>query len=72
VAEQTFTVTGIHCAGCESNIETGLRRLDGVRDVKADHSGQTIWVRFDERRLDGQRLAAQLQRIGYSPVGNSE
>lgn len=68
MAEQTFTVTGIHCDGCEANIETGLRRLDGVRDVKADHREQTIWVRFDERRLDEQRLAEQLDRIGYSPV----
>jgi copper chaperone CopZ len=69
MAEQTFTVTGIHCDGCEANIESGLRRLDGVRDVNADHREQTIWVRFDERRLDEQRLAEQLDRIGYSPVG---
>lgn len=70
VAEQTFTVTGIHCDGCEATIETGLRRLDGVRDVKADHRQQTIWVRYDQRRLDEQRLADQLERIGYSPVGS--
>lgn len=70
MAEQTFTVTGIHCDGCEANIETGLRRLDGVGDVKADHQEQTIWVRFDEQRLDEQRLAEQLDRIGYSPVAS--
>jgi copper chaperone CopZ len=71
MAEQTFTVTGIHCEGCEANIETGLRRLDGVRDVKADHREQTIWVRFDDRRLDEERVAEQLDRVGYSPVGTS-
>ena len=70
VAEETFTVTGIHCDGCEASIEAGLRRLDGVRDVKADHREQTIWVRFDEERLDERRLADQLERIGYSPVGS--
>lgn len=72
MAERTFTVTGIHCDGCDGcdvNIETALRRLDGVRDVKADHRAQTISVRFDERRLDEQRLAEQLDRIEYSPVG---
>jgi copper chaperone CopZ len=72
MAEQRFTVSGIHCNGCEANIETGLRRLDGVRDVKADHREQTIWVRFDERRLDEQRLSEQLERIGYSPVGTNQ
>jgi len=70
VAEQTFTVTGIHCDGCEATIEAGLRRVDGVRDVKADHRAQTIWVRYDEGRLDEQRLADQLERIGYAPVGS--
>ncbi len=71
MAEQTFTVTGIHCDGCEATIETGLRRLDGVRAVKADRRAQTIWVRFDERRLDEDRLAEQLDRIGYTPVATS-
>lgn len=71
MAERTFTVSGIHCDGCEANIETGLRRLDGLRDVKADHREQTIWGRFDEQRLDEQRLSEQLERTGYSPVGSS-
>lgn len=68
VAEQTFTVTGMHFDSCEANIETGLRSLECVRDVEADHRRQAIRVRFDQRRLDEQRLAEQLERIGYSPV----
>jgi copper chaperone CopZ len=72
MAEQTLAVSGIHCDGCEASIENGLKRLDGVRAVKADHREQTIWVRFDEQRLDEQRLADQLERIGYSPVGSSQ
>jgi copper chaperone CopZ len=70
MVEKTLAVSGIHCAGCEASIEGGLRRLDGVRGVKADHREQTIRVRFDERRLDERRLADQLERIGYSPVGS--
>jgi copper chaperone CopZ len=71
VAEKTFAVSGIHCSGCEANIARGLRRLDGVRDVKADHRTQTIWVRFDEHGLDEERLFQHLERIGYSPVGQT-
>jgi hypothetical protein len=29
---------------------------------------QTVWVRFDERRLDEQLLSERLERIGYSPA----
>jgi copper chaperone CopZ len=68
VAETTFAVSGIHCEGCESAIETGLRRLDGVRQVRADHRTQTIWVRYDDARLDEAELARHLARLGYEPV----
>ena len=67
---RTFTVSGMHCEGCESSIETGLRRLDGVRDVTADHRAQTVRVSFDERRLDPAHLAERLERIGYAPVAD--
>jgi copper chaperone CopZ len=59
-----------HCEGCESAIEAGLRRLDGVRQVRADHRTQTVKVRFDEARLGEADLAGRLAAIGYEPVGS--
>jgi copper chaperone CopZ len=70
VAEHTFAVSGIHCQSCESAIETGLRRLDGVRQVRADHRAKTITVRYDEARLDDGELARHLARIGYEPAAS--
>ncbi len=69
MAEDTFVVSGIHCEGCEWSIESGLRRLDGVRQVKASHEDQRITVRYDERRLDAGQLAGHLDKIGFPPVG---
>ncbi len=69
MAAHTFVVSGIACAGCESSIESGLRRLDGVRKVTASHQDQRITVRYDERRLDERQLAERLDRIGLVPVG---
>lgn len=57
---RTFVVSGIHCAGCESNIEVGLRRLDGVRPVKASHEDERITVRYDERRFHDDELVRQV------------
>lgn len=70
MVEHTFAVSGIHCEGCESAIETGLRRLDGVRRVRADRQAQTISVRYDEARLDDAELARHLARMGYEPVAS--
>lgn len=66
MAEQVFTVSGIHCHGCAANVEKGLRRLDGVRRVAADPATQHVRVRFDEQRLEASALSAQLERLGFS------
>jgi copper chaperone CopZ len=65
MAETTVTVSGIHCAGCEDRIQAVLGRIEGVRKVKADHQAQTVTVGYDPRRLDGQRVAEELERIGF-------
>lgn len=65
MAETTVTVSGIHCSGCEQRIATVLGRVEGVRGVKADHQAQTVKVGYDPRRLDPQRIAGELARIGF-------
>lgn len=65
MAERVFTVSGIHCDGCASNIERGLTRMDGVRRVAADPATQQVRVRFDERRLEASAVATQLERLGF-------
>lgn len=71
MAEKTFVVSGIHCAGCESAIQSGLGRLDGVRRVKADHRAQTVTVSYTPGRLEEAKVADQLSRMGFAPVEDS-
>ncbi|GAA5101658.1 heavy-metal-associated domain-containing protein [Haloechinothrix salitolerans] len=70
MVERSFTVSGIHCGGCASNIEIGLRRLDGVRRVTADPDTHVVRVRFDEQRLDADAVATRLARLGF-PVADA-
>lgn len=65
MAEKVFTVSGIHCAGCASRIKTGLGRVDGVRRVSADPDSRQVSVRFDERRVAVDQVAARLAALGY-------
>jgi copper chaperone CopZ len=65
ITDLTVTASGIHCTGCESRIETVLGRVEGIRTVKADHRAQTVAVRYDPRRLDEKRVAAELASIGF-------
>lgn len=65
MAETTVPVSGVHCTGCEQRIATVLSRIEGVRRVTADHLAQTVTVGYDPRRLDPQRIAGELIRIGF-------
>jgi copper chaperone CopZ len=60
-----FTVTKIHCAGCEERITNALRRLPGVQDVQASHETQRVAVTFDPVRMSPDRVKAALKQLGY-------
>ncbi len=71
--EHQFVVTGeqtIHCESCEQRIANALKRVPGVREVRADHRTQEVHVTADDE-LTGEALRERLGRIGYevSPKG---
>lgn len=65
--EYEFVVQGdqkIHCAGCEQRVSNALKRVPGVREVRADHRTQEVRVTTDEQ-LSRDDLSERLGRIGY-------
>ncbi|HEX6266237.1 MAG TPA: heavy metal-associated domain-containing protein [Burkholderiales bacterium] len=63
-----FEVVGeekIHCAGCESRIAAGLRRLPGVEDVQASAETQRVRVAIDPARTSEDEVRARLAQLGY-------
>lgn len=63
-----FKVIGdekIHCSGCETRIGFALRRLPGVRDVRASAKSQGIAVTIDPEEVDPEQVRARLHELGY-------
>lgn len=60
-------VEGMQCEGCERAVSMALRRLEGVRDVTADHHQGRVRVSFNPERVDEQRLRTQIEETGYQP-----
>ncbi len=63
-----FQVIGdekIHCSGCETRIGFALRRLPGVREVRASTESQRIAVAIDPEELSVEQVRARLQELGY-------
>jgi copper chaperone len=68
--EMTVQVEGMSCAGCEHRIGAALRRLDGVRDVRADHASGRVWVRFDPDTVAAAAVRDRIELAGYSVRGD--
>jgi copper chaperone len=63
-----LVVEGMSCGHCEQTVESGLKSLPGVHQVRADHSRNIVSVEIDEgTRIDP--LKARLKELGYEPVG---
>jgi copper chaperone len=64
---KTISVTGMSCNGCEQNVETALRNLDGVNRVEADHDADTVDVVLEDEVSDDEVNAA-IEQAGYDVV----
>lgn len=65
MAHLSLNVTGMSCAGCGQRIANVLGRLDGVRDVTADHATGTVVVVHDPAVIDEAAIAERLADAGY-------
>ncbi|GAA0212976.1 copper chaperone CopZ [Halorubrum trapanicum] len=61
---KTIAVIGMSCNGCEQNVETALRNLDGVNRVEADHDADTVDVVLKDGVSDDDVNAA-IEQAGY-------
>lgn len=63
MGQQSFTVTGMSCGGCEENVENSVGELDGVSTVEADHESETVEVEADDVSTDD--ITAAIENAGY-------
>ncbi|MFW5911107.1 MAG: heavy-metal-associated domain-containing protein [Halolamina sp.] len=63
MAQQTISVRGMACGGCEQTVEDAVAELDGVASVDADNSSDTVLVSGD---VDPAEVADAIEAAGYS------
>jgi Cu2+-exporting ATPase len=65
-AEQTYlSVDGMHCATCETFIETTADGQDGVYAAEASYATDMLAVTYDPESTDVDHLGERLSRYGY-------
>ncbi|HUW79089.1 MAG TPA: heavy-metal-associated domain-containing protein [Candidatus Nanopelagicaceae bacterium] len=61
-------VERMSCTGCEQRIGTVLRRVEGVREVVADHTTGRVEVRVGPELAERSVLAGRIIAAGYAVV----
>ncbi|MCL2097348.1 MAG: cation transporter [Bacteroidales bacterium] len=63
--EVTFTVN-LHCEQCKKKVMNSLPHEKGVKDMKADVAKQEVWIKFDSKKTDKEKLQKAIEKLGFT------
>jgi copper chaperone len=63
MTQQTFTVQGMTCGHCERAVQTAIKSLDPLAEVKIDRTQNLVEVNTAQPR---ETVAAAIREEGYS------
>jgi len=66
---QTLEVSGWHCKGCSGKTEAAVKKVNGVKDVKADLDKKTVTVTFDDAATKKSDIEEAVKAQHYKVVG---
>lgn len=61
----TINTYGMHCTGCEETVETEIKKLDGIKSVKADHIKKSVIVKYDDKKVTLEQVRSAITAAGY-------
>jgi copper chaperone CopZ len=62
--EVTVKISGMNCNHCKMNVESQLRKIQGIRAAVADILTGKVTITGD--RIDLGKVKAAIENIGYS------
>ena len=63
--DRTLSVKGMTCPSCEIKIENILKKIAGVKEVKASFAKSTVNVTYDAVQVEPEQLIAAITKLGY-------
>ena len=61
----TIPVTGMHCAACQSRVQTALKETAGVEDATVNLMLNNAVVTYDEAAVEPGKLVEAIESTGY-------
>ena len=63
---ETFKVSGMTCAGCETTIRVALEKTPGVRSAQVSYDQGEAVVDYDPNLTDKEQITAAINETGYT------
>ncbi len=59
-------VQGMTCGSCEFHVESELKKVNGIVEIKANHEQALAYVKFDSTKLSVDDIVAAINSTGYT------
>lgn len=66
--EKTYQVNGMTCVICKNTVETGIKKLNGVKDCKVNLLENEATIIFDEAIISEEKIASEVSNLGYELI----
>jgi Cu+-exporting ATPase len=58
-------IQGMSCASCVERIETGLSKLEGIKEASVNFAAEKGTILYDPSRVSVNRVVREIENIGY-------
>lgn len=66
--KRTLAVVGMSCAGCASNVERCLSKLDGIISASVNFASRTALVEYDPNKISLKVMKTEVIKSGYDLI----
>ncbi len=63
---ETIGIKGMRCKSCSDSIESRIKDMDGVREIKVDLIKNMATVKYDPSVTDSERIKSEINALGYA------
>ncbi len=65
IEHKKISVLGMTCVGCEVTLESTLKKIVGIVNVKASHSDKVVVVDYDKTKTNMAEITHAINEAGY-------
>jgi Cu+-exporting ATPase len=65
IKKEHLTISGMHCASCVNEIETQIKKLNGIKKANVNFAMQEAYVEYDDTKTKVEDIYKAIENAGY-------